>query len=254
MTSAFERSLSTAWPVRHFDTVESTNTTAHDLARGGDCGPCWVLADTQISGRGRLGRQWRSQPGNLYATALFVFEGSLETAPQMCFCAGLAVHDAVAATTGVDRDLRLKWPNDVKWQNGKISGVLIESTSVPGVSGQVIACGFGVNIVSAPETEQATACLSDMFSKDVITNTGFIEHLDLHFRQRLQQWCSEGFERTRRDWLARAEGLGARIGVTQGASRIYGVFEDLDNEGNLLLRDDNGETVKISAGDVQLMN
>ena len=78
-------------------TVGSTNAEALALARAGRRGPLWITASAQSAGRGRRGRDWVSEPGNLYATLLLTDPAPPERAAQLSFVAALAVHDAIAA-------------------------------------------------------------------------------------------------------------------------------------------------------------
>src|SRR5205085_9858518 len=96
------------------DTVGSTNAEALALARAGDRGPLWIAAARQTAGRGRRGRRWVSEPGNLYATLLLVDPCQPACAPELSFVSALAVHDAVAEV-GPDLipRLALRWPTDV---------------------------------------------------------------------------------------------------------------------------------------------
>ncbi|HEX2655979.1 MAG TPA: biotin--[acetyl-CoA-carboxylase] ligase, partial [Xanthobacteraceae bacterium] len=69
------------------ETLSSTNTEALSLVRAGERGPLWVVAHRQTSGRGRRGRTWVSEPGNLYATLLLTDPSPAKFAPQMAFVA-----------------------------------------------------------------------------------------------------------------------------------------------------------------------
>ncbi|MGL6181432.1 MAG: biotin--[acetyl-CoA-carboxylase] ligase, partial [Aestuariivirga sp.] len=69
-------------PVLHFERIDSTNIEARRLAEQGERGPLWLVADQQDGGRGRLGRTWVSEPGNLYATFLFPMSAGPEIAAQ----------------------------------------------------------------------------------------------------------------------------------------------------------------------------
>ena len=76
------------------EVLGSTNAEALRLARQGECGPLWVVADRQTAGRGRRGRSWISPPGNLYASLLLTAAAPVEHWPELSFVAALAVHDA----------------------------------------------------------------------------------------------------------------------------------------------------------------
>src|SRR4029077_18072077 len=70
------------------ETVDSTNADARRRAEGGEPGPLWVWSLRQSAGRGRYGRQWQSQHGNLFASLLIGLGCSLRTAGQLAVPAG----------------------------------------------------------------------------------------------------------------------------------------------------------------------
>ena len=77
------KALAAGYRLRAFDTIDSTNAEAHRHAKEGERGPLWIVADLQSQGRGRLGRHWVSEPGNLYATFVFSLRGSALVASQI---------------------------------------------------------------------------------------------------------------------------------------------------------------------------
>src|SRR6185312_4475632 len=77
------------------DTIGSTNAEALRLARLGERGPLWVAAGSQTAGRGRRGRTWVSEPGNLYASLLLNDPAPPAHFPELSFVAALALRDAV---------------------------------------------------------------------------------------------------------------------------------------------------------------
>src|ERR1700755_3340090 len=111
--------------VRHvqYDTLGSTNAEALTRARAGETGPLWITARTQTAGRGRRGRTWVSESGNLHATPLLTAPAPPERPAQLSFVAALAVDDAVAACApALAPRLALKWPNDVLLDGAKLAG------------------------------------------------------------------------------------------------------------------------------------
>src|SRR5690606_16693662 len=108
----------------HFDVLDSTNAEALRLARAGEAGPLWVVASRQLAGRGRSGRNWVSDPGNVFATLLLVGPSQPVHAPELSLVTALAVADAIGerapALTG---QIRLKWPNDVLIAGRKAAGI-----------------------------------------------------------------------------------------------------------------------------------
>src|SRR6266852_5712443 len=78
------------------EVLGSTNAEALSLARQGERGPLWIIAERQTAGGGRRGRAWVSEPGNLFASLLLTAPAAPEHWPQLSLVAALAVHHAVA--------------------------------------------------------------------------------------------------------------------------------------------------------------
>ena len=115
--------------------MKSTPPTARrsSAPRRAKPGPLWIMARRQTAGRGRSGRQWASEPGNLYASLLVTLACPPAVVPQLSLLAGVAVVDAIAqAAGGASPGLRLKWPNDVLIGQAKCAGILAESISGQG--------------------------------------------------------------------------------------------------------------------------
>ena len=89
------------------------------------------MARRQTQGRGRSGRHWASEPGNLYASLLQRLACPQSDVHQLSLLAGVAVVEAIAAAAGAQpiAGLRLKWPNDVLIGGAKCAGILPESQS-----------------------------------------------------------------------------------------------------------------------------
>src|SRR5882757_12883 len=143
------------------DLVASTNSEALALAGRGECGPLWVVARRQTGGRGRRGRAWVSDTGNLFASLLLTDPAPPPRCPELAFVAALAVHDAVMEVAGSAKaDLTIKWPNDLLLNGAKLAGILIE-----GDGAGAVVVGIGVNCVSHPgdmeypATDLAAACI-----------------------------------------------------------------------------------------------
>src|SRR5690349_17278976 len=132
------------------DAVGSTNAEAFARARAGERGPLWVTARRQTAGRGRRGRAWVSEPGNLYASLLLTDPAPPQRAAELSLVAALAVHDALADRAGVPgRRVALKGRNDVVCDGAKLAGILIEGESLPGGLLAVVI-GPGVNCAHHP--------------------------------------------------------------------------------------------------------
>src|SRR6476646_132144 len=123
--------------ILHLAETGSTNADAMRLGVGGEDLPLWVIADVQTGGRGRSGRTWVSQPGNLHASLALCCTAPMEKAGQLSLLAGISVIDAIRDIMDLapGTELRLKWPNDILIGIAKAGGILVESTSLREGSG-----------------------------------------------------------------------------------------------------------------------
>ena len=127
--------------------IDSTNTELMRRARKGQCEPVLLVAEMQTGGRGRLGRDWRSDGNSLTF--------SLGLPLQMVDWSGLSLAVGVSVANSLHSDLQLKWPNDVWLHDRKLAGILIETASVGPTRYAVI--GVGVNIAERDALGLATA-------------------------------------------------------------------------------------------------
>ena len=233
------------------EVLGSTNAEALELARRGERGPLWVTAERQSAGRGRRGRQWISPPGNLYASLLLTAPGAPEHWPQLSFVAALAVHDAVVEVAAdLAPLLAIKWPNDLLLAGAKFAGILIEGE---GGETSALMIGVGVNCANHPVDVDYPATDLTAAGATVSVATLFDVLAD-KMQARLAQWNGgEGFASIRRDWLARAAGLGETVRVRLAQREVIGRFEALDETGGLLLRLADGKITTIAAGDVFML-
>ncbi len=227
--------------------LPSTMTAAMEAARAGAAGPLWIIADEQTAGRGRQGRAWQSPPGNLYATLLLTDPCQPAEAAGLGFVAGLAVHDAVVALTGVGAPrLALKWPNDLLLEGAKCAGLLLEASSF-GARFHV-AIGMGINIATSPEdTPYPATALGPVLPG--VTRDALVLALADAMAARLAQWQKGGLAPILTDWRARAAFVGEQIMLRLPDGVVTGRFADIDVAGRLKLLTDQGLRV-IDAGDL----
>jgi BirA family biotin operon repressor/biotin-[acetyl-CoA-carboxylase] ligase len=236
-----------------FDTLGSSNAEALTRARGGERGPLWIVAGRQTAGRGRRGRAWESEPGNLYATLLLTDPSPADRAAELSFVAALAVHDAlVEIAPGAATRLALKWPNDVLLDGKKLAGILVEGEGAG--EGLAVAVGIGINCAHHPAgTAYPATDLTATGSSVMPERLLFV--LSRTMQDRWAQWGGgSGFATIRSDWLDRAAGPGRDIRVVVGEEEFVGRFERLDEAGRLILCSSDGTMTAITAGDVLPLN
>ncbi|MFN0194000.1 MAG: biotin--[acetyl-CoA-carboxylase] ligase [Aestuariivirga sp.] len=232
-----------------FDEIDSTNSEAARRASAGECGPLWIVAGKQTAGRGRLGRNWVSESGNLFATLLKTYCCPPSALAQLGFVASLAMHDALAAVAP-GSEIELKWPNDLLSGGAKICGILSEAV---GQQPLRAAIGWGLNVAHAPSSTPypvtSLAGLGHRIAVELI-----LEQLASSAVNRLQIWDEgRGFGAIRRDWLEHAVGLGGNVRIEQGENVFEGIATGLSDDGALLLEMTSGRTVAVTSGDVRFL-
>ena len=241
-----------AAPVLLLDQTDSTNADARRRADAGETGPLWVVARRQSEGRGRRGRAWDSDAGNLFATLLTTTRKSPAEAAQVTFIAALAVADLLDSWAPASV-VTIKWPNDVMLAGEKAAGVLVESGAHP-AGGLWLAVGIGVNLIHAPEgTERPATALAHHLRGDV-TAPPTVEvaaaRLAEAFDVWMTRWETLGFEPILDAWRARTAGLQGPAVARLGRETVEGVAEGVAADGALKLRLADGSLRLISAGDV----
>lgn len=243
-----------------FPEVGSTNAVAMERLQAGDRGPLWVVSSRQTCGKGRRGNSWATPEGNLAASLLLSVPTEPVTTATLGFVAGLALTDALAVVCGAPagaapgtpgeepHGFRLKWPNDVLYGGAKVAGILLESRV--GEGGAAVVIGIGVNVAAAPDgLSYPVAALADIDAS--VTAERLFEALAEAWTERYEMWASSpGFARMRETWLRRASGIGSEIAVSRGDDVVRGVFETVDEDGQLVLRTDDGRQERIAAGEV----
>jgi BirA family biotin operon repressor/biotin-[acetyl-CoA-carboxylase] ligase len=246
-------SIGAPWPVGYgckaFDVLDSTNEEARRLALAGEQGPVWITAGRQTAGRGRRGRQWETVSGNLAAT-LFLRPGRpAADCAQLSFVAALAAHDVVSGYV-LSADVRVKWPNDILVDGKKICGILLESASSGTVVPDWLAIGLGLNLATFPDRTETPATSIAAFGAPVPAPAAALQALAASFAGWYQLWHEKGFAPVREAWLARAAGLGTRIRARLEGGEWYDVFEGIDENGALILREVPGRLRIIAAGEI----
>lgn len=241
----------TAWPEgygRHvFETLDSTLSEAARLAPT-LAGPAWIMAVEQTAARGRRGRKWSTPQGNFAGTLIMRRVGSPADAALRSFVASLALREAFVAVTGQAEAFALKWPNDVLLKGGKVAGILLETL------GDHLVIGIGVNLVHAPTADQVEAGAVTPVSLSAATGVtvapeAFLDALAAAYARLEQQFTTYGFAPIRTAWLCHAARIGEVVTARTMRDQTVGVFEDVDVQGNLILRTPQGR-VAITAADV----
>ncbi len=250
----FDIKLNTEYIGRSFiyaDELASTNTFLMDKQNGYNNNGTVVLAEKQIKGRGRKDRVWYSAPdSNLTFSILLVKDRLLfNNINFINFAASLSV--AVSIENLYQLKTQLKWPNDVLINSKKTSGILIESSS-QGSKIERVVVGIGINVnqnsfqgvFNCPPTsihnEIGRSVEREKFLAEILNNFEFyLEQIKLNKKELLN------------DWKSKCGMIGERISIHENDKEIFGIFDDIDENGFLLLKTKD-KIERIHFGDVSL--
>ena len=230
--------------------VGSTNTECLARARAGEAGLLWLTATRQTDGRGRRGRAWTSEPGNLYASLLLIDPAPPERLSSLPLAVAVAVHSALRAVLPAGGEpLEIKWPNDILIGRKKACGILIESEALPG-GHRALVIGIGINIRHMPESAAyGVTRLNDQGSSASAEDV--FAHLFREMASVLVEWDEgRGVAAVVDRWRRAACGIGEKITVNLPERSLNGTFAGIDDTGFLLLDTGQGSLMPIAAGDV----
>ena len=233
------------------DETESTNSEALKLAKSTDR-PTFVVAKKQTNGRGRSDRSWSDPSGNFSGSILIKIDEDLQNLALRSFVAALSVFDAIDQKIGKEHELLIKWPNDLLLNGKKICGILLETRNFDTISALVI--GIGVNLLSSPNLDKIKNITIKPGS--ILSETGikldpidFSELIAHHYVLRENQLRTMGFSKIREIWMDRAAKLGKKITVRTPNFEYKGIFDSVDEKGQLIIIN-NGEKKKIAAAEI----
>ena len=235
--------------VLYYDVLSSTMDEARRLADEGRPEGLVVVAEEQTAGRGRFDRSWVSPRADGLSFSVLLRPTSAQL-PYVNMAATLAVSKAVASLMG--RTPSIKWPNDVRINGRKVSGILIETDSRMGaLRYAVLGIGINVNLTPREYPEIASTATS------IVNETGrrvdrtdvlqaVLQHLDDMYGA-IKRGCS-----LTREWSARLETLGRKVEVRWGHRVFEGYARQVDERGNLVLARPDGSTFTVVGGEVTL--
>lgn len=229
--------------------VNSTNSYAKALAKFGSSHETVVIADRQTAGRGRLGREFFSPAGTGIYMSVLLDADKISLASS---------HITVAAGVAVCRVLKdicndtpfIKWVNDIFIGRKKVCGILAESLGNPSHSISNIIVGIGLNVTtpSADFPDELNNIAGSIFPKNTSRNE-IIAKILTEFKSIYKSSDIEGLIK---EYKKHSFVLEKKISFIQNGKAFSGIAKNINNEGNLIVKLENGETITLKSGDVSL--
>ena len=256
--SKLQEGLRTRWvgkEIFYSRSVESTNEWAKQLAELGAREGTVAVAATQRKGHGRAGRAWVSPSAGLWFSILVRPRLKAGESAKLGFVAGLAVAEVLYEAYGLNVETR--WPNDVLMNGKKVGGILAEMvTSGEAVNYTVVGIGVNANFKvkeALPRTLwRKTTSIEDELGKHIQLDVLFRVLLE-RFELMYELFVRDGLEPVLERWKKYAAFLGGQVDVTSENERWTGTAVDVDADGALILKLDDGSTERVFSGDVSII-
>ncbi|MGR5239115.1 bifunctional biotin--[acetyl-CoA-carboxylase] ligase/biotin operon repressor BirA [Vibrio alfacsensis] len=231
--------------------IDSTNQylleRVNDSEKGRVC-----LAEYQAKGRGRRGRQWISPFGtNLYLSMYWRLDAGMAAAMGLSLVVGIAAVEAIESM-GV-RGVKLKWPNDIYYQDKKLAGILVEMSGQAGGAAHLVI-GMGLNIGMPDlqsEIDQPWTTLNQVSDDLSIDRTQLAINLIDHWKVALEEYEMTGLAGFVERWNRLDNFLGRPVKLLMGPREIHGVVQGIDHQGGVVLETEKGLETYIG-GEISL--
>lgn len=210
-----------------------------------------VITDSQTSGRGQAGNSWESEAGKNLTFSIVIYPETIAANEQFLISqiTALSVKEALSEYTD---NIRVKWPNDVYWNDRKICGMLIEN-DLAGYTINCSICGIGINInqkefvSDAPNPVSLTQITGQEYDlEEVLTR---FRHYFYQLYIKLLQDKKSDIRRQYRDSLYRGEGFHT---YRDENGTFEAEIKDIQSTGHLILRLTNGETRRYAFKEVSI--
>ncbi|USD41291.1 bifunctional biotin--[acetyl-CoA-carboxylase] ligase/biotin operon repressor BirA [Vibrio sp. SCSIO 43135] len=238
-------------PVELIPIIDSTNQYLLDrvdsLESGSTC-----LAEYQEKGRGRRGREWISPFGaNLYLSMYWRLDAGMAAAMGLSLVVGVAIVEALEEM-GLN-GVKLKWPNDLYYQDRKLAGILVEMSGQAGAAAHLVI-GMGMNLMMSDATEGITqpwASLSEVAASQEVDRNQLAVTMITTLKNSLADYELRGMSGFVERWNRLDNFIGRPIKLIMGPREVSGIARGINEQGAVLLETEQGIETYIG-GEISL--
>lgn len=252
---AIEKQLNTKYigrQIAYFDEITSTNDYAKEWAKEGAREGTLVVAETQMNGRGRLGRNWHSPKGTgIWMSLVLRPQLEIHQIPQLTLIAGLSMCEAIRGATGLEAGI--KWPNDIVVEGKKVCGILAEAGLQGGTLNYVVV-GVGVNVNTEVFSEDlpyasSLRLLGDKEYDRVHVLVAFAKYFEEYY----EAWRQEGnLTPILKRYKIFCLNLNKQAIITNNEAEEIVYVSDVTQDGNLLIQDIKGNLRCVASGEISI--
>lgn len=240
--------------IYYFPELKSTNIMAKEKALQGIekiKEGTLIIAERQSAGKGRLGREWFSPIGGIWISIILYPQLSPSYIPRITLMSAVAVVKAIKICTQIEP--QIKWPNDILINEKKVCGILTEmNAELDIINWVVVGIGINANIdhrAFPQDIQENTISLKEVAGKEVLRIKlvqAFLQEFEKHYESLKRR----EFSSILKEWKLNSHTLGRKVKVEMGERIITGEAVDIDKEGALVLKKEDGKLIKIISGTV----
>lgn len=239
--------------VYYFDTIESTQSYATNIAKDKNEFGSAIIAESQTFGKGRLGRQWISPKGGIWLSVILEPNFDVYKLTLIPFAVAVALSSAIQKALKIKTDL--KWPNDLTLNGKKVAGIIIDA-SIESTKIESIVIGVGINFkINPKEIESKIKKKENFYGVDTLVKKDKIKPVNLVklFLEELEKTLSElEHNKTQsiiKQWMKNSSTIGKHVIVSSTGSKITGKAIGLDKDGSLIIKH-GPKQIRITSGDI----
>lgn len=241
--------------ILHYDSVTSTNDLVKEYALKKEKAGLVIIGEEQVKGRGRRGRTWESPKGTgIWMSILLRPDIPPKDGPKFTLLSAVAVTKAIREITGIEA--KIKWPNDIIIDNKKVCGILTEMNAEIDYINYVII-GIGINVNGKkedfPKEVQDRAISLSQVKGQLVSRKDLVRSILKKIEDYYFQFTNVmDFTGILEEWKSLSCNLGKEVRATIKGKEIIGLAIDINKDGSLLLKKNDGEIVEVIYGDVRV--
>ncbi len=240
--------------LRDGQTIEGESGKISRMIEGSSHNGLTVIADHQLHGKGRSGKDWIDEIGSNIAMSILLRPGlRAESLSQLTLVSAMAVTKTIKDMTGFDA--KIKWPNDVIIGGKKVCGILTELEIAAGHYCVIIGIGINVNQSTIPDElkDMATSLLNESEGCVPYDRKAIIQSVLLNFENYYDEFCKTGnMSDLMYEYNSLLVNRNEEVKVLDPSNEIEGISRGIDDMGRLLVETEDGQWHHIYAGEVSV--
>lgn len=234
--------------ILYYSKIDSTQTKAKILANNGEQEGTLIISETQGEGYGRQKRKWFSPRGGIWLSIILKPNIYPEYVPQITLLLSIAVCRAIEYL--LDINTKIKWPNDIMLKNKKLGGILTEMSAEVGKTNWIVTgLGLNANNKILYSLESKAVSLYDILKKK-INRAQLVGEIINIFYKMYKDYCKNGFSKFKKEYNGLSYIISKKIKIIDTDRTLSGTAQEVDDDGYLWLKLDNGDEFKIISGEV----